>query len=65
MKTKNQNRQKSYTRPMVLSSQPIRFETAQSWNCGQGNKDHPGNGNGGPNHKPPGHICPPGKGHGS
>ncbi|MFC0216443.1 hypothetical protein ACFFK0_29020 [Paenibacillus chartarius] len=36
-----------YSSPMVLHHQPIRFETAQSWNKGQGNKDHPGKGNGG------------------
>lgn len=37
-------------RPMVLSHQSIRFETAQSYNKGQGNRDHPGNGNGGKNY---------------
>jgi hypothetical protein len=25
-----------YNRPMVLNHQPIRFETSQSWNKGQG-----------------------------
>lgn len=37
---------KLYTRPMVLSQQPVRFETAQSWNKGHGNLNHPGTGNG-------------------
>jgi hypothetical protein len=36
-----------YKRPEVLSHQPVRFETAQSWNKGHGNRDHPGTGNGG------------------
>jgi hypothetical protein len=33
--------------PLVLGHQPIRFETAQSWNKGHGNVDHPGTGNDG------------------
>jgi hypothetical protein len=41
---------KMYTRPMVVSHQPIRFETAQSWNRGHGNLDHPGTGNDGINY---------------
>ena len=36
--------------PLVLSHQPIRFETAQSWNKGKGNLEHPGTGNGGINY---------------
>ena len=39
-----------YDRPLVLNHQPIRFETAQSWNKGQGNLNHPGTGNGGINY---------------
>jgi hypothetical protein len=41
------NSSKSYTRPQVLSHQPIRFETAHSWNKGVGNKNPSSNGNGG------------------
>ncbi|NOU97314.1 hypothetical protein GC093_29400 [Paenibacillus sp. LMG 31456] len=41
---------KIYIRPMVLSHQPVSFETAQSWNKGKGNKNHKGNGNGGINY---------------
>ncbi len=37
-------------RPMVLSHQSIRFETAQSWNQGKGNLNHPGKGNNGINY---------------
>ncbi|MFD2214039.1 hypothetical protein [Metabacillus endolithicus] len=37
-------------RPMVLEHQVIRFETAQSWNKGKGNLNHPGTGNGGINY---------------
>jgi hypothetical protein len=40
---------KKYNSPKVISYQPIRFETAQSWNPGKGNQDHPGKGNGGIN----------------
>jgi hypothetical protein len=47
MKKEECNVRNMYTRPLVLSHRPIRFETAQSWNRGLGNKDHPGNGNGG------------------
>ncbi|MBO0962179.1 hypothetical protein J1P26_20945 [Neobacillus sp. MM2021_6] len=43
---------KVYAKPIVLSHQPIRFETAQSWNPGKGNHDHPGTGNGGINFPP-------------
>jgi len=39
-----------YTRPMIVNHQPVRFETAQSWNCGKGNLDHKGKGNGGINY---------------
>ncbi len=42
----------SSKRPLVLDHQPIRFETAQSWNPGKGNQDHPGHGNGGVNFPP-------------
>lgn len=41
-----------YTRPMVLSQQPVRFETAQSWNPGSGNLNHTGIGNDGINFPP-------------
>lgn len=62
MRMENRNAPKVYTRPMVLSSQPIRFETAHSWNNGLGNRP-PSNGNGGINypHNPGTH---PGNGHG-
>lgn len=56
-----------YTKPVVLSHQPIQFETAQSWNPGKGKHDHPGTGNGGinfgdnPNPQPCG-AGDPGKG---
>jgi hypothetical protein len=36
-------------KPLVKSHQPIRFETAQSWNPGKGNLNHPGTGNDGAN----------------
>jgi hypothetical protein len=36
-----------YQKPEVLSHQSVRFETAQSWNKGKGNLEHPGTGNGG------------------
>ena len=39
-----------YTRPLVLSHQPIRFETAQSWNRGQGDPSHKGTGDDGINY---------------
>jgi len=44
--------EKVYSRPTVLSHQPIRFETAQSWNPGKGKHVHPGKGNGGINFPP-------------
>ncbi|OXM85204.1 hypothetical protein CF651_16530 [Paenibacillus rigui] len=47
METGKQTIRKKYSSPQILSHQPIRFETAQSWNRGKGNKDHPGHGNGG------------------
>jgi hypothetical protein len=59
---------KLYMRPMVLSHQPIRFETAKSWNPGRGTVT-PG-GNGGVNFPPsnpnptPGGAGAPGNGHG-
>lgn len=37
---------KLYTPPLVLVHQPIRFETAHSWNKGHGNRPD-GNGNDG------------------
>lgn len=46
------------SRPMVLSHQTVRFETAQSWNKGHGNLDHPGNGNGGVNYPNPPYTGP-------
>lgn len=46
MKDETKKEPKLYTRPMVLSQQPVRFETAQSWNKGHGNQNHPGKGNG-------------------
>ncbi|KEZ54469.1 MULTISPECIES: hypothetical protein [Metabacillus] len=45
-------------RPMVVSHQPIVFETAQSWNKGHGNLDHPGKGNGGVNYPNPPYTGP-------
>ncbi|NOU87857.1 hypothetical protein GC102_19070 [Paenibacillus sp. LMG 31460] len=50
--------QKLYERPMVLSQQPVRFETAQSWNKGHGNLNHPGTGNGGINYPNPPYTGP-------
>jgi hypothetical protein len=64
-KTKNPT---EYKRPEVLSHQPVRFETAQSWNPGKGNLDHDGTGNDGVNWPPnnpnptPGGAGEPGKG---
>jgi hypothetical protein len=61
----------AYQRPEVLSHQPVRFETAQSWNPGRGNLNHPGTGNDGVNWPPnnpnptPGGAGTPGKGHGN
>ncbi|MDR6878674.1 hypothetical protein [Bacillus sp. 3255] len=49
---------KPYARPMVLSQQPVRFETAQSWNKGRGNLDHPGKGNDGINYPNPPYTGP-------
>ncbi|WP_171683086.1 hypothetical protein [Paenibacillus planticolens] len=42
MKEDAKREQKVYTRPMVLSQQPVRFETAQSSNQGYDNLNHPG-----------------------
>jgi hypothetical protein len=47
MKKEDCNVTKKYSRPLVISHRPIRFETAQSWNKGEGNKDHHGDGNNG------------------
>lgn len=47
-----------YQQPKVLHHQPIRFETAQSWNKGHGNLDHPGTGNGGINYPLPPYTGP-------
>ncbi|MFE4114859.1 hypothetical protein [Priestia sp. YIM B13448] len=52
MKTMETKTNVSSKRPLVLDHQPIKFETAQSWNPGQGNQDHPGTGNGGVNFPP-------------
>lgn len=52
MKTFETGTNLSSKRPLVLDHQPIKFETAQSWNPGQGNQDHPGKGNGGVNFPP-------------
>ncbi|WP_121662769.1 hypothetical protein [Metabacillus litoralis] len=58
----------SDNRPLVLDHQAIRFETAQSWNPGKGNTNHPGTGNDGvnwPGNNPnptPGGAGAPGKG---
>lgn len=49
---------KMYTRPAVLSDQPVRFETAQSWNKGKGNLEHPGTGNDGINYPLPPYTGP-------
>lgn len=38
--------EKIYTRPIILSHQPIQFETRQSWNPGKGNNPE-ADGNGG------------------
>jgi hypothetical protein len=57
-----------YQKPEVLSHQPVRFETAQSWNPGKGNLNHPGTGNDGINWPPnnpnptPGGAGAPGRG---
>ncbi|MDQ0975385.1 hypothetical protein QFZ31_005263 [Neobacillus niacini] len=40
-------KEKAYKSPRILSHLPIRFETAQSWNKGHGNLEHPGKGNDG------------------
>jgi|GEM_PF-4961716 len=45
-------------KPMVLSHSEVRFETAQSWNRGRGNLDHPGKGNGGINYPLPPYTGP-------
>jgi hypothetical protein len=55
----------SYVSPKVLSHQPIRFETAQSWNKGVGNKDPNGDGNGGINYPLDPRPQKPGTGPGS
>ncbi|MFC3884796.1 hypothetical protein ACFOU2_15505 [Bacillus songklensis] len=71
MKSTARNAPKIYSRPMVLSSQPIRFETAQCWNPGKGNLDHPGKGNNGSNwpstnpNPTPGGAGAPGNGNGN
>lgn len=49
---------KAYTPPLVLTHAPIRFETAQSWNRGHGNLNHPGHGNGGVNYPLPPYTGP-------
>lgn len=70
MKSESKEKTKLYSTPIVLDHQPVKFETAQSWNPGRGNQDHPGHGNGGVNFPPgnpnptPGGAGTPGKGHG-
>lgn len=44
--------------PRVLSHTAIKFETAQSWNKGKGNLEHPGHGNGGINYPNPPYTGP-------
>lgn len=67
---RGKNLNEKYIKPKVLSHQQIVFETAQSWNPGKGNTDHPGTGNGGVNFPPgnpntiPGGAGTPGKGKG-
>jgi hypothetical protein len=63
--------EKVYKKPMVLSHQPIRFETAQCTNPGRGNLNHPGIGLGQPNfpgnsnpNPTPGGAGAPGQGNG-
>ncbi|MFE5318345.1 hypothetical protein ACFQ88_06525 [Paenibacillus sp. NPDC056579] len=56
--TKESYEMKEYESPKVLNHQPIRFETAQSWNKGRGNLDHPGTGNGGINYPNPPYSGP-------
>ncbi|MCY9664555.1 hypothetical protein M5X11_06260 [Paenibacillus alginolyticus] len=58
MEENTKREQKLYARPMVLSQQPVRFETAQSWNKGKGNLNHPGTGNGGINYPNPPYTGP-------
>lgn len=36
MKKESNTEQKGYEQPLVLSHQPVRFETSQSWNQGHG-----------------------------
>ncbi|MEX2461058.1 MAG: hypothetical protein WD469_07105 [Paenibacillaceae bacterium] len=47
MENEVSNMKNSYTRPLVVSHQPVRFETAHSWNRGVGNKNPGGDGDGG------------------
>ncbi|MEH6949714.1 hypothetical protein V7068_22265 [Bacillus sp. JJ634] len=67
---KNEEMKPQYHKPMVLDHRSIHFETAQSWNPGKGNLDHPGTGNNGNNwpynnpNPTPGGAGTPGKGHG-
>lgn len=55
---KNKKEMKVYTSPKVLTHQPIHFETAQSWNRGQGQLNHPGTGNDGINYPQPPYTGP-------
>lgn len=50
MRRKAKISENKYDRPLVLNHQQIKFETAQSWNKGHGNVNHPGTGNGGINY---------------
>ncbi|CAN7714441.1 hypothetical protein LJR153_005909 [Paenibacillus sp. LjRoot153] len=66
MEKESRVERRQYTRPMVLSQQPVRFETAQSWNRGKGNLNHPGTGNDGINYPLPPYTGPhKGKGKGN
>jgi hypothetical protein len=50
LKTDTTSSTNDYSCPMVLHHQPIRFETAQSWNPGKGKiPGAPGDGNSGSN----------------
>jgi len=51
--------------PIVLSHQPIKFETAHSWNKGVGNKNPASDGNGGVNYPNDPRPQKPGTGPGS
>jgi hypothetical protein len=50
MKKESQSLPNIYTSPIILSHEPVRFETAHSWNKGVGNKNPSSDGNGGINY---------------